>query len=303
MSPAPTPTPKKTPTPTPRAKSSSRYDPTGIDDGQGGIPIGEGRPVLRWTALIVLAVVIVGIVALAWRQLERNAVDQAYADGVQALSIGRMDDARMNFDKVIAKRPEWAAAYRQRGYSASDPSLAIADFTRAIELDANDADAYAARGRAWVKARQPAKGIADLDRALELGGRNGIAAPTTTAWRADRGVARLDAGETAKAVDDLRHAAEARDTPDDHRRLAVALASSGDWAGARAAYDKALVGNAPPLWLGERAIVLMQLGDDAAAGVDLVRCTQQDPACADLHGARAGALARDLGRPSPAGAR
>jgi len=30
---------------------------------------------------------------------------------------------------------------------------------------------------------------------------------------------------------------------------------------------------------------------------------QQDPTCADLHGARAGALARDLGRPPPAGAR
>jgi tetratricopeptide (TPR) repeat protein len=301
MSPAPTP-PKK-PTPVPRAKSSSRYDPTGIDDGEGGIPIDAGRPVLRWTALVVLAVVIVGIVALAWRQLERNAIDQAYADGVQALSTGRMDDARMHFDKVVAKRPEWAAAYRQRGYSASDPTLAIADFTRAIDLDANDADAYAARGRAWVAARQPAKGIADFDRALDLGARTGVAAATITAWRADRGVARLGAGDTAKAIDDLRHAAESRDTPDDHRRLAIALASSGDWAGARASYDKALAASGPPLWLGERAIVLMQLGDDAAAGVDLVRCAQQDPTCADLHGARAGALARDLGRPPPAGAR
>jgi len=301
MSPA-TPPPKK-PTSAPRAKSSSRYDPTGIDDGQGGIPIGEGRPALRWTVLLVIAAVVVGVAFLAWRQLERNAIDQAYADGVAALSAGRMDDARMSFDKVIAKRPEWAAAYRQRGYSASDPTHAIADFTRAIELDAGDADAYAARGRAWVKSRQPAKGIADLDRALEIGGRNGVAAATITAWRADRGVARVDAGEGAKAIEDLRHAADARDTPEDHRRLAIVLASSGDWAGARAAYDKALAGNAPPLWLGERALVLMQLGDDAAAGVDLVRCAQQDPTCADLHGARAGALARDLGRPPPAGAR
>ena len=62
MSPAPP--PKKPPTPTPRVKSSSRYDPTGIDDGEGGIPIDAGRPVLRWTALVVLAVVIVGIAAL-----------------------------------------------------------------------------------------------------------------------------------------------------------------------------------------------------------------------------------------------
>ena len=289
--------------PKPKARSSSRYDPTGIDDGQGGIPIGEGRPALRATAWIALAAVVVAIAWLGWRQLERNQVDQAYADGVQALATGRMDDARMMFDKVIAKRPDWAAAYRQRGYAHVDADKSIPDFTRAIELDAADADAYAARGRAWVKARQPAKGITDLSRALELGGQGGVAAATITAWRADRGIARVDAGDAKGAIDDLRVAAQARDTAVDHRRLAVALAAAGDYAASREAYDKALVGSPPPLWLGERALVLIQLGDDAAASVDLVRCAQQDATCADTFGARAGQLARDLGRTPPAGAR
>ena len=296
---------KRPPVPpaTPVRRSASRYDPTGIDDGQGGIPIGEGRPVLRATAWVALLAVVVVIAWLGWRQFERNAIDRAYADGVQALAAGRMDDARMLFDRVIAKRPEWAAAYRQRGYAAVEPDKSIPDFTRAIELDANDADAYAARGRAWVAARQPVKGVSDLSRALELGNTSGAATTTITAWRADRGVARVEAGDAKSAIDDLRHAAQARDTAADHHRLAVALTTAGDWAGARDAYDKALLASAQPAWLGERALVLMRLGDDAAAGVDLVRCAQQDPACAETFGTRAGQLARDLGRPPPPGAR
>ena len=143
----------------------------------------------------------------------------------------------------------------------------------------------------------------DLDRALALGARNGADATTITAWRADRGVARLEAGDAAGAVDDLRHAAKSRDAPSDHYRLAVALAATGDWAGARESYDRALATNVQAAWLGERALVLMQLGDDAAAGVDLVRCAQMDPGCAETYGVRAGQLARDLGRAPPAGAR
>jgi tetratricopeptide (TPR) repeat protein len=284
-------------------KSESRYDPTGIDTGEGGIPVGEGRPVLRATAVIVIVAVVARVAWLGWRQVERNTIEQAYADGVQALATGRTDDARMMFDKVIAKRPDWGAAYRQRGYAGVDPDKAIPDFTRAIELDAADADAYAARGRAWVQARQPKKGVDDLNRALEIGRASGVAPTTLTSWRADRGVALVEAGDAKGALEDLRIAAKTRDTANDHHRLAVALAAAGDWAGSREAYDKALLGSPNPLWLGERALVLIQLGDDAGAGVDLVRCAQQDPTCADTFGARAGQLARDLGRTPPAGAR
>lgn len=294
---------KKPPKPPSPREPSSRYDPTGIDDGQGGIPIGARRPALRATAWIALVVVAIAISALAWRTMERQAIDRAYSDGVQALSAGRVDDARIAFDRVIAKRPEWAAAWRQRGYAAIDPNLAIEDFTRAIALDANDADAYAARGRAWTRARQPAKGVEDLSRALAIAGQNGADGGTVTTWRADRGLARVEAGDVPGALGDLRHAADARNTPEDHHRLARALASTGDWAAAKGEYDRAVAAGTQPLWLGERALVSMQLGDDDAAGVDLIRCAQLDAACAELFGTRAAQLARDLGRVPPPGSR
>lgn len=296
------PVPPSSPRQRPRPPVSP-YDPTGIDDGQGGIPVGARRPALRASAWITLVAVAIAIAVLAWRTVERQAVERAYADGVDALSAGRTDAARIAFDRVIEKRPDWAAAWRQRGYSAGNPEAAIADFTRAIELDGNDADAHAARGLAWIQANKPANGIPDFDRALAIGDAGGVDAATLTRWRADRALARVVSGDHAGALEDLRRVADARGAPEDQHRLALALASTGDWAGAREAYDRAIVSGGEPLWLGERALVSIQLGDDAAAGVDLVRCAQLQPECAEVLGTRAGQLARDLGRAPPPGAR
>jgi len=288
--------------PKPR-RAASPYDPTGIDDGTGGIPVATGRPALRAGAWIVLAIALAVIAGLAWRTMERKAIDRAYEQGVRALADGRRDDARMAFDRVIAERPESGAAWRQRGYAADAPDRAIEDFTRAIALDANDAEAYAARGRAWLGARQPARALPDFEAALARAAAAGAEQATVTTWRADRGAARLEAGDPKGALADLEFAATERKAIDDWRLLAVARGAAGDWAGARVAQDRAIEGGAPNAALGERALILMRLGDDAAAGVDLVRCAQVDPACAASYGARATELARELGRPPPSGAR
>ena len=234
----PGPSPLKPPTP-PREPASA-FDPTGIDDGKGGIALGTRRPALRATAWIALIVVIIAIAALAWRTMERKAVERAYTEGVKALADGRPDDARIALDRAIAKRPGWGAAWRQRGYAAAKPADAIADFSRAIALDGNDGDAYAARGRAWMQSRAPAKAIGDLDRALAIAEASGTDPATVAVWRAERAAARTAAGDFSAALDDLRTVAAARGTPDDHRNLAYALASGGDWQGARDAYDRAI---------------------------------------------------------------
>lgn len=296
----PGPSPRKPPTP-PREPASA-YDPTGIDDGKGGIALGTRRPALRATAWIALIVVLVAIVALAWRTMERKAVERAYTEGVRALADGRPDDARVALDRAIAKRPEWGAAWRQRGFAAAKPADAITDFSKAIALDGNDGDAYAARGRAWMQSQVPAKAIGDLDRALAIAEAGGTDPATVAAWRAERAAARTAAGDFSAALDDLRSVAAARGTPDDHRNLASALASGGDWHGARDAYDRAIATSPQAQWLGERALVQIELGNDEAAGDDLERCARADPSCAQSFGALAGQRARDLGREPPPGA-
>lgn len=289
--------------PKPPREPASPYDPSGIDDGKGGIPLWARRPALRATAWIAFVVVLVAIGVLAWRTMERKALERVYREGVQALAEGRNDDARAAFDRAIAQRPEWAAAWRQRGYAARKPADAIGDFGRAIALDPDDADAYAARGRAWMQSGEPAKAAADFDRAIDLAGRSGAAVTSVAAWRADRAAVRFGAGEIAAALDDLRAVAGTRGAPDDHRNLAAALASSGDWHGAREEYDRAISASPNPEWLGERALVMVELGDDDGASADLQRCAQADPSCAQGAAVQVARRAQELGRPPPAGAR
>ncbi len=296
----PGPSPRRPPTP-PREPASA-YDPAGIDDGKGGIALGTRRPALRATAWIALVVVIIAIAALAWRTMERKAVELAYTEGVRALADGRPDDARVALDRAIAKRPEWGAAWRQRGYAAAKPADAIADFSKAIALDGNDGDAYAARGRAWMQTQVPANAIGDFDRALAIMGASGTGPATVAAWRAERAAARTAVGDFPAALDDLRSVAAARGTPDDHRNLASALASGGDWQGARDAYDRAIAAAPQAQWFGERALVQIELANDEAAGDDLERCAHEDPTCARNFGALAGQRARELGREPPKGA-
>ncbi len=257
---------------------------------------------MRATAWIALIVVLVAIVALAWRTMERKGVERAYTEGVRALADGRPDDARVALDRAIAKRPEWGAAWRQRGFAAAKPADAIADFSKALALDGNDGDAYAARGRAWMQSQVPAKAIGDLDRALAIAEASGTDPATVAAWRAERAAARTAAGDFSAALDDLRSVVAARGTPDDHRNLASALASGGDWQGARDAYDRAIAAAPQAQWFGERALVQIELGNDEAAGDDLERCARADPSCTQNFGALAGQRARDLGREPPSGA-
>lgn len=70
-----------------------------------------------------------------------------------------------------ATREDLATAHTKRGnahYDKGEPDLAIADYTKAIELDPKDAQPYFNRGLAYVKKREPDPAIADFTNAIEL---------------------------------------------------------------------------------------------------------------------------------------
>ena len=109
--------------PMPPHEPASAYDPTGIDDGKGGIALGTRRPALRATAWIALVVVMVAIAALAWRTMERKAVERAYTVGVKALADGRPDDARVAFDRAIAAFSLAYADQNEKDHAALDRAV------------------------------------------------------------------------------------------------------------------------------------------------------------------------------------
>jgi tetratricopeptide (TPR) repeat protein len=104
----------------------------------------------------------------------------------------------------LLKRPDHAHAYYCRGYANMKLrryELAVADHTRAIELNPQVGFAWNNRGVAYIKLGQPAKAVADCSRAIELNPKH------ANAWNC-RGVASSKLGQTEQAVADYSRAVE-----------------------------------------------------------------------------------------------
>ena len=84
--------------------------------------------------------------------------------------LGRCREAVKDYSQALRLRPDYAEAYNWRGRAYAclgDYKLALADFTRAIRLKPV-ADHYTDRGVAYARLRMWQKAIADLDRAIRL---------------------------------------------------------------------------------------------------------------------------------------
>jgi hypothetical protein len=173
-----------------------------VDDGEGGIDLWavERRRVHRGWWLVAAAVAVV-VAVLAWRAYDRYAAERAFEAGVARLATGDLAGAAAQFDAALARRPDWAAAWRQRGFASEESAAQIAAFSRAVQLDATDADAYAGRGRARAQAGDYRGAVADFDAALAL-------APDSAAWHGERGLLRMLLAEDAGAQADFARCAQ-----------------------------------------------------------------------------------------------
>ena len=66
---------------------------------------------------------------------------------------GDLDNAIKDFTKAIALEPDFADAYLKRGqvyHDKRDYKRAVLDFTKLVELKPDDAHAYVLRGRAYT---------------------------------------------------------------------------------------------------------------------------------------------------------
>ncbi len=123
-----------------------------------------------------------------------------------------------------ADEPADAAAYARRGAAflgRRDFEHAIADFTRASELNPNEAEYLYQRGMAHWQNKQPIPALSDFDRALELNS-NYLAA------RISRAQMRLGHKDIADAVADLDAADRIAAKQDDARFMLAHLYQQAD---------------------------------------------------------------------------
>ena len=145
-------------------------------------------------------------VVLSARIAQTSAIDY-FNRGLVEKANGDFDSAIAEFTRAIELDPTYAAAYSNRcnaKQAKGDLDGAIADCNRAIELDPKDALAHKNRGVA-KKAKGDLEGaIADYNRAIELD-------PKYSAAYFHRGIAKEARGNLKGAIDDINGAIERND--------------------------------------------------------------------------------------------
>jgi tetratricopeptide (TPR) repeat protein/uncharacterized membrane protein YwzB len=118
--------------------------------------------------------------------------------------LGQFDKAIADYSRAIEIYPEYADAYNNRGaanYDLRQLDKAIADYSRAIEINPNYAPAYFNRGIAYGNLGKWYEAIADCSRSIGIYPKNAVAYYI-------RGIAYETLGQLEKAINDYSKALE-----------------------------------------------------------------------------------------------
>ncbi|SPD74253.1 putative TPR repeat family protein [uncultured Desulfobacterium sp.] len=132
------------------------------------------------------------------------AAGQWFDIGLTELRLNHYERAIDAFSRAIEEDPENYQAYNNRGIAWSlegEYDRAIADYTAALEIAGASAEVYSNRGAAWFHKLEYDRAIEDYNRALG-------ADPAFFKAYSNRGAARFSKGEKAKAMSDYKMALE-----------------------------------------------------------------------------------------------
>ena len=183
--------------------------------------------------------------------------------GAAQAGAGQIEAAVASYDAAIALKPDFAAAYSNRGLALLELQRfddALASLDRAISLDPGDAETHSNRGSALQKMGRADDALAGFDMAIAL-------APLYAEAHGNRGILLKDMGRLD----------EARDAID------RAIALKPDFAAAHS----------------NRGLVMLALGRPDEAVADSDRAIALNPGFAEAHCNRGVALFA-LGRPQDA---
>jgi len=198
-------------------------------------PLPGRRPLNRaQRRLIRVTAIVLALGASAWGVYAyiASAPDRAaghYQQGMSLLGPGDFQGAAAEFTKAIRIIPEYADAYLGRGkarQAVGQNETALADFEKAISINPTLDVAFVSRGMLRSSRGDSQQALADFTRSIELH-------PTAEAYY-QRGLTRQILGQAPSAVDDFNRAID-RDpgAPFSYRARAKAKRDLGDLAGAR----------------------------------------------------------------------
>lgn len=215
-----------------------------------------------------------------------------FDQGLYKQKKGDNQGAIEDYTKAIQLNPNNATAYNNRGFvrlSLGDNRGAIADYTKAIQLDPDDVTAYYFRGSARSELGEKQGAISDYTIAIQLDPND------ATAYK-NRAFAREDLGDQQGAVADYTAAIQL--DPDDvtaYSSRGLAHYELGDLQSAIEDYNQAI--QLDPDYITAyyfRGAARSDLGDKQGAIADYTTAIQLDPDDATAYGLR-GVARSELG--------
>jgi tetratricopeptide (TPR) repeat protein len=230
-----------------------------------------------WLRVVGLALLCFLLPTAVPRSQTRDRASQYYQSGLARKAKGDLDGAIADYSKAIEINPRYAEAFVNRGVARKakgDLSGAIADYDKALALDPGLKEAYNNRGLARQLQGSLDPAIADFDKAIELDAHYAGAHYNRASAARAKGDLKLAIAELTKAIEspDNDHLSETYDNRGTIRH------EMGDNVGAVADFTKAIEINPRNVFAySNRGYALILLDKDTEAQKDFDRILKMRP--------------------------
>jgi tetratricopeptide (TPR) repeat protein len=197
-----------------------------------------------------------------------KSAEQYYRSGISKKAKGDLDGAIADYSKAVEINPRYAEAYANRGLARKtkgDLDGAIADYDEAIALNPRLKEAHNNRGLARQLKGDLDEAISDFDKALEID-------PHYAGAHYNLAIAARAKGDRKKAVAELTEAIESPDNDhlsETYNNRGTIRHEQGDTVGAVADFSKAIEIDPKSVFAyANRGYALILLGKDNEAQKD-----------------------------------
>jgi len=190
------------------------------------------NPIRRHAVAVLAAALAITVAPSAFASV---ASELAFHRGVVAFGEERWDDARAEFDKVVAEDPQDTAALQYLGLIAQetgDYAGAVAAYDRALAVDPSDVDVKVDRASALLELGKPDEAKSALEEVI-------AESPDHPRANLFLGIANYRTGEYQDAIDRLDRAKELDPGQDAHATYYAGLSAAflGNFEGANVAFE------------------------------------------------------------------
>jgi len=208
------------------------------------------------------------------RALAKNQAlaEEAYGKGIERQAAGDIDGAIADYTRALELDPYYPDAFNNRGNARmgkGDLRGAVADFTEAIRYRPESCEGYYNRGLAYLTQENYQAALADFSRSIEI-------KPQAIAYN-NRGSVYRALNKPKEAIADYTKAVEAAPLADAYYNRAAAYEDLRDYKSALVDYTRAIELNETfARAYANRGMILLQQNKDAEAQRDFVKCIQLD---------------------------